>query len=127
MAARKFTWDDAKDRANRVKHGIGFDQARRIDWDEAIFEIDDREDYGELRETAYGPIGVKLYFLVFTVRGDAQHLISLRKARKFEVRYYVDKKNRIEGNEMGQTGPEDPSGGRGHDRRRRRRHHRGSK
>ena len=95
MAARKFTWDAAKDRENRAKHGIGFDQAGRIDWSGVIFEFDDREDYGELRETAFGFIGGVLYFVVFTMRGDATHVISLRKASKPEVRTYEYEATRL--------------------------------
>ena len=52
MAGIRYTWDDAKDRANRAKHGLGLDQAERLDWSEALIAVDDREDYGELRETA---------------------------------------------------------------------------
>ncbi|UIF91857.1 BrnT family toxin [Cupriavidus sp. UYPR2.512] len=37
---------------------------------------------------AYGPIGPRLYCLVFTIRGETLRAISLRKANSREVRDY---------------------------------------
>ena len=127
MAERKFTWDPAKDRANRIEHGIGLDEAKRFDWNTASINVDEREDYGELRETAFGFIGVVLHFLVFTVRGDTTHIISLRKASQPEVRTYVYEATRLEIIEMGPRGRDGPPRGRRDDGRGKRRHHRRSK
>ena len=124
MAERKFTWDPAKDRANRIEHGIGLDEAKRLDWPSAIFEVDFREDYGELREIALAFMGVVLHNLVFTTRGGATHVISLRKASKPEMRYYGDEIERIRSGQMGESGRDGPSGRRRNDGRRKRRHHR---
>jgi len=35
-------WDEAKRRANLEKHGLGFDDARRLDWDSASYIEDKR-------------------------------------------------------------------------------------
>jgi len=48
------TFDPKKDAINKRKHGISLARAEEIDLDRAIFMIDDREDYGELRLQAVG-------------------------------------------------------------------------
>lgn len=49
---------------------------------------DDRADYGETRMFALGFIGDRLHALVFTMRGDACRVISLRRANDREVAHY---------------------------------------
>lgn len=84
-----YTWDPTKNASNVRDHGIDFIVVERFDWDSAIVEVDDREDYGELREIAKGFIGDVLHVVVFTVRHHAvYHLISLRKATKRERKEY---------------------------------------
>jgi uncharacterized DUF497 family protein len=57
-----------------------------------VRRLDDREDYGELREQAIGFIGDRLHMLVFTEREDEDGqliwVISLRKAEAPEKRTY---------------------------------------
>ena len=84
----KFEWDDAKDAANRAKHGVGLAEAERLDWGTAQEEIDTRHDYGELRSIAYVYLGTRLYICVYTLRGRARRIISLRKANRREGRTY---------------------------------------
>ena len=43
---------------------------------------------GKVRYFALGHIGSRLYALVYTLRGDALRVISLRKANKREVKRY---------------------------------------
>jgi len=85
---RELDWSDAKNVANRHKHGIGFEAAKRFDWVTADFQVDDREDYGELRECATGFIGDVLYVLIYTERDDVTWIISLRKANNKERNHY---------------------------------------
>ena len=85
----EYDWDENKNRANRREHGIDFVEMWRFEWEEALVEVDDREDYGELREIAYGFIGVQLVALVFVQEGDTVRVISLRKASKKEGRKYA--------------------------------------
>ena len=77
-------WNEFKNAINKRKHKIGFEAAERFDWDIADIEIDDREDYGELRLKATGLIGVVLHVLIYTERDDITWVISLRKATKKE-------------------------------------------
>ncbi|HIO03764.1 BrnT family toxin [Marinobacter sp. LM1] len=47
-------------------------------------------DYGERRMIGYGPIGDRVYCVVYTERKGIRRIISLRKANRREVRLYAD-------------------------------------
>jgi uncharacterized DUF497 family protein len=85
-----FTFDPAKDRQNKALHRMSLKEVERFEFATALVELDTRENYGEDRELALGVIGVRLHALVFTMRGTTCHAISLRKATKTEIQYYVD-------------------------------------
>ena len=89
-----YGWDEAKRSANVAKHGIDFVSIEDFDWTWAHVEIDDRDDYGELREIAWGFIGDVLHTVVFTRRDEAADeiiwIISLRRSDKRELRKYVE-------------------------------------
>ena len=76
----EITFDPLKDQLNRRKHGISLAEARRFDWDCADFWFDTRHNYGEQRECGVGPIGPRLYMVVFVWRDGRRRIISLRKA-----------------------------------------------
>jgi uncharacterized DUF497 family protein len=84
-----YEWDEGKRAANLRDHKVDFAVARDFEWETALVVVDDREDYGELREAALGFVGVRLHVMVFTRRADSIRIISLRKADKIEVRRYV--------------------------------------
>lgn len=89
---RRFTADPAKNARNVAEREIDLVHgAATFDFSTAIIAVDDRHDYGEVREVAVGFIGPRLHVLVFTMRGEACHVISLRKANKREVKAYVEK------------------------------------
>lgn len=80
----KIEFDSEKNDRNIRERGISFAQARDFDWDGAQVWRDTRRDYGEERFIALGFIGARLHSLVFTARGDAVRIISLRKANRRE-------------------------------------------
>ena len=84
-----FTYDPGKNKANEEKHGYPLTHAYGVDFDAALIWEDVRRDYGESRFSMLAPIGDRLFFIAFTVRGDEElRLISLRKAnRREEVAY----------------------------------------
>ncbi|TAN46351.1 MAG: BrnT family toxin [Rhodospirillales bacterium] len=82
------TWDEVKRARNIAKHGVDLADAEGFDFAKAIVAIDDRADYGEVREVAVGFIGERLHVLVFTRRGGDIHVISLRKANRRECSRY---------------------------------------
>lgn len=58
------TWNEAKRVRSVVKHGIDLAWAEAFDWATALTAIDDRADYGEVREIALGFIGRRLHAIV---------------------------------------------------------------
>ena len=84
----EFEWDEAKNAANRAKHGVGFDVAPELHWEDAFPEKDIRADYGEDRFIIYAYRSERLYACVFTLRHGRIRIISLRKANKREERDY---------------------------------------
>ena len=85
----QFSYDDAKNKSNVQKHGVPLSEAKLLEWDLLISTHDARRDYGEVREIGFAPIGERLYCVVFTVRGDSHHIISLRKANNREKENYA--------------------------------------
>ena len=83
-----FKFDLAKDAINRAKHGVALGDAAKLDWDRVLAKPDRRSDYGEPRQIGYGPIGHRLYCVVFVDRGDTRRIISLRKANNREIDRY---------------------------------------
>ena len=89
MARLEFEWDEAKNTANVVKHGVGFARACGVFKDVfAIEQVDDRRNYGEERYVIIGMAEGRLLSVVYTMRGDALRLISARRATSLEKRRY---------------------------------------
>lgn len=84
------TFDPAKNASNIAKHGVSLELAVELDWSDVMACVDSRHDYKEVREIGFGVIGERLYSVVFTQRGNAMHIISMRKANKREVKSYVE-------------------------------------
>lgn len=78
------TFSSTKDAINRRKHGISLGRTEDFDFETALYDIDDREDYGETRYRA------RLYALVFTQTGESIRPISLRKATPQERKRYAE-------------------------------------
>jgi uncharacterized protein len=85
-------YDPKKDKANKRKHGISLGRAEDFEFEEALYSIDDREDYGEVRYRAIGLLDARIYTLVFVdeEEGDDMRAISLRKATKREAKEYKE-------------------------------------
>lgn len=83
-------WNPTKNDRNIRERGISFADAQHIEYDTAVVSVDDRKDYGEVREVLAGFIGARLHILVFTRRGETCWVISLRKANKREIQAYVE-------------------------------------
>ena len=81
-------FDDAKDDANRAKHGLPLALGAVV-LENLIGEVmDDRRDYGEVRVNAFGLIAGRLYACTYTKRGSVYRIISLRKASRQEERLW---------------------------------------
>ena len=80
--------DEPKRRSNIEDHGLDFEGAEAI-WDNfTITRGDTREDYGEKRLVTFGLLNGEAVVLVHVDRDDDMQVISLRRAEKYEARYY---------------------------------------
>ncbi|NYT54978.1 BrnT family toxin [Eoetvoesia caeni] len=84
-----YEWDELKRQSNIAKHGVDFSDAPAFVWAMALIEVDFRQDYGETRWIAFGPIGQRLHVMVYSKRAETIRLISLRKANQREFDYYA--------------------------------------
>lgn len=65
----RFSWDPAKNELNVSRRGLSFELAKTFEFVTAIVAEDDRREYGEVREVAFGFIGQRIHSLVFNMRG----------------------------------------------------------
>ena len=84
------TFDPDKDASNQAKHGVSLADAGLIDWNAALVWADERKAYGETRLVALAPIDDRLFCCVYVERDGQRRIISLRKANKREVMFYVE-------------------------------------
>jgi len=81
----KFEWDETKNDLNIAKHGISFEQAKKIFHGFTIDVVDDRFEYGEERVVSLGMIdGIAVLVVVRTDREDRCRIISARQANRKE-------------------------------------------
>jgi uncharacterized DUF497 family protein len=88
----KIEFDMAKNHANIAKHGVDMAEAGNFEFDTALTTPDTRRSYGERRIIALGVVRERVHVLVFTMRGAALRVISLRKANHRETTTYHAKK-----------------------------------
>ncbi len=86
----KFEWDENKSRSNKEKHGIDFEAATQLWNDKDRIEIQTAFPV-ENRSILIARIENKLWTAIFTERGDAIRIISVRRARKKEAKLYEQK------------------------------------
>ena len=75
------------DEPNLLKHYIGFDDAQAL-WDDPWLQEVPAKTDDEPRYLAIGQIKDKAWTAVWTPRGDAVRIISVRRARKEEIKHY---------------------------------------
>jgi uncharacterized protein len=83
----KIEFDDRKSKANKLVHGLSFDEFAGFDA-EANAVSDERFEYGEARYRAFGRINGVGHMIAFTLRDGNIRLISFRRAREKELRRY---------------------------------------
>jgi uncharacterized DUF497 family protein len=87
----QFGWDEEKDRANRAKHGIRFEEAKVIFASPVLTAPDDRQDYSEERFISYGQLNAMVVIaVVHTWRRGRIRLISARKANRKERQAFYE-------------------------------------
>ena len=99
-----FEWDENKRAENVGKHELDFADAWQIFDEPMLVEIDDREDYGEIRFFGIGFLKNFVVAVVFTEPDEQTiRVISLRRALKYEREQF---EKYIE-DELGETGNND--------------------
>jgi uncharacterized DUF497 family protein len=91
----KFEWDPQKNRTNRLKHKIDFESAKRLWEDPDRIEIRAPHPI-ENRYILIGKMGECLWSAVYTLRGEAVRIISVRRSKKQEIKLYEQEKTREE-------------------------------
>lgn len=87
-----FSWDDKKNEANKIKHGVSFDEAKTVFYDEnAIRYFDPDHSDDEDRFLIVG-VSQRLRILIvchcFREEGSIIRIISARKGTKREEENY---------------------------------------
>ena len=84
----RFDWREDKNRANRRKHDISFEEASTI-FDGPVLSLEDGSDPSEVRERSYGLIGgVVVACVIHTDRDGTIWIISARKATPNERKLF---------------------------------------
>jgi uncharacterized protein len=84
----QYKWDEAKNQANKQKHGIGFELATQFDWSQLVLRRDLRKDYRENRWIGYGRIDGRGCAMVFVIRAERVRFVSLRPMHEKELGTY---------------------------------------
>ena len=85
----EFEYNPEKSQSNKTKHGLDFEEAKQIWEDIDRLEVAvSRSVKGEERNLMIGRISDKIWTAVFTRRGGAIRLISVRRAHKKEEKNY---------------------------------------
>jgi uncharacterized DUF497 family protein len=88
------TFDPAK-RDLTLKHrGLDFARAAEVFAGRTATVVDDRHDYGETRFISAGHLDERLAVLVWTQRGDARHIISMRHCHAKEEEVWLRRMDR---------------------------------
>ena len=81
-------FDPAKNAKNIAERSLSFDRVIDFDFETAVYVIDDRHDYGEIRRIAAGYLDGRLHILCFAFISGGIRVISFRKANNREARRY---------------------------------------
>jgi len=88
----EFEWDPRKDNANQRKHGVSFEEAQSVFFDENAIQFYD-EDHSE-QEDRFIMLGLSIRSRILLVchcereSGNVIRIISARKATRSERKYY---------------------------------------
>ena len=80
----KITFDPVKHAITLAERGLDFEDAGELFRGDTLDWPDDRRDYGELRMLTVGHLRGRMVIVVWTPRGNARHVISMRKANARE-------------------------------------------
>lgn len=82
----RVTFDRAKRRRTLEERGLDFREAREVFDGPHLTRLDARVDYGEPRFVSAGRLSGRMVIIVWTPRGKARRIISMRKANEREIK-----------------------------------------
>jgi uncharacterized protein len=96
MESIDFVWDEAKEKQNKKKHGVSFEEAKTVFFDEYALQFyDPNHSVDEDRFILLG-MSVTLRVVIvchcFREKEEIIRIISARKADKLEERSYWEKR-----------------------------------
>ena len=91
----RFEWNKLKSLANKRKHGVSFEEAKTVFYDENAVQFDDPDH--SANEDRFIMVGISFKLRVLVVShceraGDVIRIISARKAARHEVKYYEEER-----------------------------------
>ena len=85
----RLTYHPRKRAETLADRGLDFEDARHVFEGAQLQLEDDRFDYGETRWQTIGGLNDDMVMVVWTPRGAARHIISMRKCNAKERRRYL--------------------------------------
>jgi uncharacterized DUF497 family protein len=85
----RITYDPNKRAKTLAERGLDFEDAAEVFAGSTAEATDTRRRYGEHRVICYGYLHLRLVVIVYTVRGEARHVVSMRKANEREKRPFA--------------------------------------
>lgn len=86
----KYEWDDNKSASNKLKHGIDFEDAKKL-WDDPLKVEIQASFMDEERFILIRKMKSNIWTAIYTIRGESIRIISVRRAMKKEASLYVQK------------------------------------
>lgn len=91
MSQIRFEWDPRKAKSNAQKHGVSFEEAQSVFFDEQALLLEDPQPLQQ--EERFVLLGLSASFRLLVVvhvlrEGDVIRIISARKATRMETRQY---------------------------------------
>ncbi|MDR1634539.1 MAG: BrnT family toxin [Bifidobacteriaceae bacterium] len=87
-APLEFEWDPAKSAANKVKHGVDFEEAKVI-WQDPKRAVIKSKHEGEPRQLVIAPLNGRMRTAIITMRGNVIRIISVRRSWNRGEAYYA--------------------------------------
>ena len=88
----RFEWDPRKDETNQKKHGVSFEEAQSVFFDDDAIQFYDKDHSDQ--EERFIMLGMSIQFRMLIVchcerrAGEVIRIISARKATKLERKHY---------------------------------------
>ena len=90
-----FEYDKNKSIINKQKHGIDFEEAKKLFEDDNGLVVPAKIVNNEKRFALISKILGKCYVAIFTLRNDSIRIISVRRCRKKEEQNYENYSKRV--------------------------------